>query len=262
MCFLKVLHLFQHKILFDWRQLQIDFDKFKDTLRKISFFSTNEAGSNTNKNTTWPLAIGNPPWKRKQSLWIPPKSNSNEIETFISLAEKDFFHDTSRKRIPSNLSEDEKKALKDWRKNVLFNKGSDKVMRLQDKRNRFIIVDKQTDHEKANEQDFKKSSFLKIDYDPTALHINKVKEWTTKWISRNEISKEWAKYIVNENVGPGKNSTLYKTHKPDNPIHLLTTGFNTAIENLSCFIEVVFAPFTNNIETTIRDTSHLLGIID
>ena len=95
-----------------------------------------------------PLAIDNPPMK--QSLPIPPKSNSNEIERFISLVEKDLFQDTSRKRIPSNISQDEKKALKDWRKNVLFNKGSDKVMRLQDKGNRFIIVDKQTYYEKVN----------------------------------------------------------------------------------------------------------------
>ena len=106
--------------IFDWRQLQIDFDKFKNTLRKILFVSTIDAGSNANKNTTLPLAIDNPPLK--QSLWTPPKSNSNEIETFISLVEKDLFQDTSRKRIPSNLSQDEKKALKDWRKNVLFNK--------------------------------------------------------------------------------------------------------------------------------------------
>ena len=91
---------------FDWRQLQIDFDKFKNTLRKISFFSTIEADSNANKNTTLPLAIDNPPLK--QSLWTPPKSNSNEIETFISLVEKDLFQNTSRKRIPSNLS------LQDW----------------------------------------------------------------------------------------------------------------------------------------------------
>ena len=43
---------------------------------------------------------------------------------------------------------------------------------------------------------------------------------------------------------------------------LLTTGCNTAIENLLRFIEVVCAPLTNNIETRIRDTSHLLDIID
>ena len=113
-----------------------------------------------------PLTIDNPP--RKQSLWIPPKRNSNEIETFISLVENDLLQDTSRKRIPSNLSEDEKKPLKDWRENVLFNKESDKVMRLEDKGNRFIIVDKQTDHEKADEQ-IERSSFLKIDHDPTTF---------------------------------------------------------------------------------------------
>ena len=50
-------------------------------------------------------------------------------------------------------------------------KDNDKVMRLQDKGNRFIIVNKLTDHEKA--------PLLKIDYYPTTLHINKVKEWAT-----------------------------------------------------------------------------------
>ena len=40
------------------------------------------------------MAIDNPPLK--QSLWTPPKSNSNEIETFISLVEKDLFQDTSK----------------------------------------------------------------------------------------------------------------------------------------------------------------------
>ena len=64
---------------------------------------------------------------------------------------------------------------------------------------RFIIVDKQTDHEKASEQ-IERSSFSKIDYDPTTLHIDKVKEWATKWISSNEIGKKWAKCIVNENA--------------------------------------------------------------
>ena len=57
-------------------------------------------------------------------------------------------------------------------------------------------------------------------------------------------------------------SALYKTHKPNNPVCLSTTGCNTVTENLSRFIEVVCVPLTNNIETRIRDTSHLLDIID
>ena len=44
-----------------------------------------------------------------------------------------------------------------------------------------------------------------------------------------------------------KQYTIYKTHKRNNPVRLLTTGCNKAIENLSRFIEVVCAPLTNNI---------------
>ena len=95
-------------------------------------------------------------------------------------------------------------------------------MRLQDNRSRFIIVDKQADHAKDNEP-IERSFFLKIDYDPTSLYINKVKEWTTKWISRKEISTEWAKHIVKENAVLGINSTLYRTHKPNSPVCFLKT---------------------------------------
>ena len=227
-------------------------------LEKFHFFSTNETGSNTNENATLPLTIDNPP--RKQSLWISPKSNSNRLKHLYPWLKRTFFRTSVEKKSNRIYRKMKKKALKDWRRNVLFNKDSDKVMRLQDKGNRFIIVDKQTDREKANEQ-IERSSFLKIGYDTTTLRINKVKEWATKWISRNEISKEWVKYIANENAVPGKSSTLHKTHKPNNSVRLLTTGCNTAFQNLSRFIEVVCASLTNNIETRIRDTSHLLILL-
>ena len=81
------------------------------------------------------------------------------------------------------------------------------------------------------------------------MHINKVKEW----ISRNEISKECPKFIVNEISVPGKNTTLYKTPELNNPVCLLTGECNTAI---AC------ALLTNNFEVRTRNTSYLLDIID
>ena len=59
-----------------------------------------------------------------------------------------------------------------------------------------------------------------------------------------------------------KNSTLYETHKQGNPVRLLTTGCNAAIENLSRFIGNICAPLSENMRYRIRDTSHLLDIID
>ena len=74
--------------------------------------------------------------------------------------------------------------------------------------------------------------------------------------------KERKEFIVDKNTQPGKNITLYKTHREGNPVRLLTTGCNTAIENLSRFLEVVCAPITENMPSRIKNTSHLLEIID
>jgi len=63
-------------------------------------------------------------------------------------------------------------------------------MRLQDKGNRFVIVNKITDKQKAKEQ-IDRSSFVELDHDPTRIHIEKVRNWAEKWREKGEISKEW-----------------------------------------------------------------------
>ena len=80
-------------------------------------FSTNVTGSHTNNYITLPKPLT---ILYKEIVADSSKSNSNEIETFISLVEKDIFKDTSRKRISSNLSGDEKKTLGDCREMYAF----------------------------------------------------------------------------------------------------------------------------------------------
>ena len=79
-------------------------------------------------------------------------------------------------------------ALKNWRKDVLFNEESKLVMRLQDKCNRFVVVDKETNKIKAQQQ-IAKSSFQELNYDPTKEHIKKVEQWSEKWFRKKEISR-------------------------------------------------------------------------
>ena len=134
-------------------------------------------------------------------------------------------------------------------------------MRTQDKGNRFVIVDKETDQIKAQEQ-IARSSFVELQHDPTLQHIQEVEKWATKWFESGQVTKDWRDFIVNKSAAPGKNSTLYKTHKTGNPVRLLTSGCNTAIENLAKFIERVCAPLTENLRSRIKNTSHLLEIID
>ena len=99
---------------------------------------------------------------------------SGDLETFLSLVEKDLFTKTLKKNVRDNLLKDERGVLNEWRKNNLFNKNSNLVMRLQDKDNRFAVVDKYTDPNKVLKQ-INRSSFKTLDYDPARNHINCVR---------------------------------------------------------------------------------------
>ena len=55
----------------------------------VHYFLQCEKGSNANKTATLPLVIDNSPWK--QSLWIPPKSNSNGMKDLYPWLKRTFF---------------------------------------------------------------------------------------------------------------------------------------------------------------------------
>ena len=70
---------------------------------------------------------------------------------------------------------------------------------------------------------------------------------------KEKKSEEWKNFIINNEAVPGKNTPLYKTHKNNTPVRLLTTGCNTAIENMSKFLEQVSAPLTEGMRSRIKD---------
>lgn len=55
---------------------------------------------------------------------------------------------------------------------------------------------------------------------------------------------------------------LVKTHKTDSSVRIITSGCNTAVENLSIFVEKVLYEEVKNIPSRIKDTNHMLDIID
>ena len=53
-----------------------------------------------------------------------------------------------------------------------------------------------------------------------------------------------------------------KTHKVDTPTRVITSGYNTAIENLSIFVGNVLYDIASELPSRIKDTNHMLDIID
>lgn len=241
----------------DWLDIQKDLDNFCNCVR----FKVNNYDPKSKPKAIAPVSDIEIRPPKKSVYHKQPKCRIPAVEAFLTKVKNDIFADTSYKHVKDNLSDSERTALKWWQNNILFDKDSEICIRMQDKGTRFVVVDKKEDISKAENQ-IARSSFDKIDHDLTKKHISIVKKWANKWFHREKISKLWYNFIINDNAVPGKNSTLYKTHKSDIPVRLLTTGCNTPIENLCRFIESYTYPLVENLPCRIKDTSHLLEIID
>ena len=55
---------------------------------------------------------------------------------------------------------------------------------------------------------------------------------------------------------------LIKTHKLGNPFRVITSGCSTAIENLSIFGKKCLYSEVLQIESSVKDTSEMITIID
>ena len=82
-----------------------------------------------------------------------------------------------------------------------------------------------------------RSSFTETDIDYSKNFEEKVNSWISKWTSKGLIDINWKRFITPTNSTPGKMYGLVKTHKVNNPVRVITSGCNTAIESLSIYIE-------------------------
>ena len=79
-----------------------------------------------------------------------------------------------------------------------------------------------------------------------------------KWYNNKSISEKWKKFITVKDSTPGKIYDNVKTHKIGNSARVITSGCNTAIENLSIFVENVLYDIVSELPSRIKDTNHML----
>ena len=78
----------------------------------------------------------------------------------------------------------------------------------------------------------------------------------------NILDEKCKSYIQTECSTSGKMYGLIKTHNNNNPARIITRCGNTAIESLSIFVEKVLYDIASNLPSRIKDTGHMLDIID
>ena len=200
-----------------------------------------------------------PPPPAKTSKFAPlyrsKKTDSKDLEMFIKKIEKDLFNPENVKKVRHNLSKNEKAARKDIRN---YDKN---VVRVQCKGSRFVVLDNE-DYVKKVEHQINRSSFQRLEYDPTKSFEVKVNTWVEKWSQMNILDQKWKSYIQTERSTSGKMYGLIKTHKNDNPARIITSGCNTTVESISIFVEKILNDIASNFPSRIKDTGPMLDIID
>ena len=73
--------------------------------------------------------------------------------------------------------------------------------------------------------------FSRLDEDTSPEFKQKVNNRLNKWSGK--INEEWKKFITPNNSSAGKMYGMVKTHKNDNPVCVIPSGCNTAIQKVS-----------------------------
>ena len=127
---------------------------------------------------------------------------------------------------------------------------------LQD--SRFIVLDTNSYIEKVEHQIIR-SSFDKLDADPSPKFKEKVNTWLEKW--SDIVTGEWKEFIRHDNCNTGKMQSMVKTIKADNPVHVITSGCYTVAEKLSILVEKIYS-LADRLNSKIKDTNNMLEIKD
>ena len=138
-----------------------------------------------------------------QNLYRSKPSTNNSVESFINGIEKERFNSNNIGKIRNNLNKQEKQALKEMKS------WDDKVIRVQDKGSRFVVLDTNSFIEKVEHQ-INRSSFDKLNTDPSPKFKEKVNNWLEKW--SHVITNEWKEFTKPDNCNAGKMHDMVKTH--------------------------------------------------
>ena len=112
---------------------------------------------------------GKPPPVSNDSkqLYKSKQSNNSSLELFIVIIEKEIFNPKNIRKTRNNLNKDEKAALKEIKSQ------EDKVVRVQDKGSRFVVLNT-SDYVEKVEHQINRSSFSRLDEDPSPEFKQKV----------------------------------------------------------------------------------------
>ena len=158
-----------------------------------------EPNVNTRNDVTANIGTNAPkkPESNVASLYRTRETKYKSLETFIENMEKELFNLKNIKIARSNLSKDEKKALKE------IKSWNDKVIRVQNKGFRFFILENIV-YEGKIQQQIERSYFKELKDGPSKLFQQKINNWIEKWYAKKVIHNSCKDFISCDSTSEDK----------------------------------------------------------
>ena len=183
------------------------FLRFQQNLRWKWFFNKNKDTFNLDDD------FQSKPWDTKTERSAPTAHDAPELEAFLAGIEKAIRNPNLRRKIKSNLNENQIEFINELKKNYPA-KGL--RIRREDKGARFVIEDAVTEDNRIIGNLSNPVQYTQTEVNPMDTYVQEIKQWADAALENNEIDEKQFKYVTNiDETHLAIPKPLYKTHKTD-----------------------------------------------
>ena len=183
----------------------VSFLRYRESLRWKWFFLKNEDPNNIEDHYV------SRPWDVRTEKRAPIATDCPELEAYFAGIERDLKDPTLRRKIKSNLNENQWKFFKEVQEDYL-RRGL--RVRREDKGPRAVIVDKDNEDDRIQEELSNETYYTETDHDPKEEFINQIRQWADDALENEEINEKQHHFVTNiDSTNLSKIKPLYKTHK-------------------------------------------------
>ena len=211
------------------------------------------------------------PWTKRSERRAPIASDAPELEAFFAAVERDLKNPDLRKKVKSNLNEEQRKFI-----NEVQSEYPERGLRVrrEDKGPRFVIEDAATEDDKILEGLKDVTYYTETDDNPIEGFKNEIIAWADKAVDEEEeFTAEQHEYVTNiADTHLARPKPLYKTHKKDEngemldpvPIRCITVGCGTPVQPLSKVCQLCIEHLTSKEELprNCKSTKEILKVVN
>ena len=135
------------------------------------------------------------------------------------------------------------------------------VIKPADKGGAVVVWDRNLYLEEATKQLFDTHFYHQIDRVVTETHQREISSIVTQAIITGDLPAK-AKNLTVDQPRTSKFYMLPKIHKPGNPGRPIVSACNCPTSNISAYLDSVMAPLVNQLTTYVKDSSHVLQILE